>query len=435
MRRLTAWSLVVLGVTALIVAWSRIDWAWSPVDDAGHVLALRSRQEELGFLAGIIAYARDMAVFDGSWGLFRPSYWVATPVQYLLDPAGARLLRLALLVLAVAGPVVALRRMRLTGATLAAAACLVAAGTSALWIGVFLPSLQELSGAALVGIGLAVRGSKGRWVAWTLAAWFKSPFAWLLIGQAFVEWRSGHRRAAFAYGATGAGTLAIAALMSFRGSYTGDYRLELARIVFNAERLLEPQNSLLLVVFIAWLLASGGGARLNALSITAFIGFGGYALQLLPWTTGAYYGGPVTYLLALGLASTLVPPVRQLSARRAITALILPVTLSAHLLALPLIQGLRMNSIMAGIQRCLQPISAGTFVIEGSLPYVTTSPEAPIRMVQGLQLVDMNWVGTIEQAGGTEARATYRITVGERDLSDSGQVRCAFWGGEVRSNQ
>jgi hypothetical protein len=298
-----------------------------------------------------------------------------------------------MLLLTFAGPLVHLRRNGVHGVRLAMVGLLLVAAASSLYVGLFLVSLQELSALALIGLGLLFRNRWVRWVTWTLAAWFKAPFAWLLIGQAVADWRRGARRLAVANAASGVITLIVAALMARTGVYTSRYSLDPYAIWFNAQHLIEPMNALLLVSVLWYLAVTKTRMTWCNDTIVFGIGWAGYTAQLLPWGVTAYYMGPISFLLGLLFVTML--GATSVRGYRAGLALAIPSLIALYLVITPLRQGLAINDAMATFQRCLAAHPGTTSVVQGQVLYVTTSEEGPIRLVQNLQLADSLWHGTV----------------------------------------
>ena len=390
---LLAAAAIGLAVLTLVIVWLRTEWAWSPVDDAGHVLALQERMEEHGALGGMWAYATDMFGIDQSGGLFRPSYWAYPSLFYLLPVTAAHLLRLLMVLLVIAGPVVHFRRTGLTGSRLWMATLLLVAAASSLYIGLFLVSLQELSAMAFISLGLLLPNRWARLVLWTVAAWFKAPFAWLLIGQAVADWRRGNRRLAIANGLLGSGTLALAVLMARSGSYTARYGFDPFAIWSNMQRLIEPMNALLLFSVLWWLFFTQTAPKRSNDTIVFGIGWAGYTVQLLPWGVTAYYMGPISFLFGLTIASTLAGD--RIRLRTAVLGVTVPALVALILVITPLRQGFQINGAMATLQACLVERPDTTSILQGNVIYVTTSEEAPIRLVQNLQIEDSTWKGSV----------------------------------------
>ena len=388
-------TLLVVALIAISAWWVRVPWTWSPVDDAGHVRAVSELVRAQGFLSGFVSYTGQQFQIDLDWGLFRPSYWAYPSFIYSLSAEFAHVIRLFMAFVAIGGPLVYFRRTGIRGSQFMFASALLLAAGSSLYIGLFLISLQELSGAAFVGLGLALRNRWLRFIAWTIAAWFKAPFAWLLIGQAIVDWRRGRRALAITNGAIGAGTLGIAALLAQNGSYTKSYGFDPFMIWHNLQVLLEPMNSLLLVALVWWLLITRTRLNFGLSSLGFLVGWLGYTAQLLPWFVSAYYMGPISYLFGIFLISTLPTHALHLKKSRSAIALSAPITIAAILVSSPLILGFQIQNAMKTFQDCLIDRPGTTSILQGNLVYLTSSPEGPIRLQQNLRLLDPNWTGEV----------------------------------------
>lgn len=392
LRRTVLWRLAPTAGAAVVLAWMAVPWAWSTIDDPGHALALRSSVEALGPLEGTWTRFREMFYIDLEWGLFRPVYWLYAAAFYWLPSSLAHGLRLLMLVVAVVGPAVYFARTSRDRDRRIFTVLLVVAGCSTVTLGLFFVSLQELSGVAFVGIGLLARGRLPRILAWTAAAWFKVPFAWLLVGYSLVLWRQGARRDAIVSAGAGFGSLAMAVVMARNGSYTADYALNPIVMWENIPKLLEYRNAYLLVMFIWW--AALAGRRLNVSNDTLLFGtaLAGYTLQMLPWGVTAYYGGPISYFLALTLVTLVGEGVAQPRWRR-VVALAMPVGLAILLMAWPVRQVLQSNTVVRGLSDCLTQLPGSRTALGGDLVYVTSSPEAPIRILENVRLGDPAWPG------------------------------------------
>lgn len=388
-------AIMSLFLLVLIYWWGRIPWTWSPVDDAGHVTALDEFVYLHGMLSGSLTYMLHLFHVDLEWGLFRPSYWVYPGLVYHVSPESAHVFRLLLAFVAIGGPLVYFRRCGLRGAQFLFATAMLAAAGSSLYVGLFLISLQELSGAAFIGLGLALKNRWLRLIAWTISAWFKAPFAWMLIGQAIVDWREGRRALAVSNGVTGVGTLGIAVVMARSGGYTSSYGFDPFMIWHNLQVLLEPMNSLLLVSLVWWLLVTKMQLRLGLSSLGFLIGWLGYTTQLLPWSVSAYYMGPISYLLGIFLISSLGSQQTLMSNSRKVLGLFVPVVIAAVLVSSPLQFGFQLQNAMKTFQDCLIERPGKDSTLQGHLVYLTTSPEGAIRLEQNLRLLDPAWTGTI----------------------------------------
>lgn len=395
LRRLLAWSLVSLAILALIIWWVRIPWTWSPVDDAGHVNAVGELVRTQGFISAFTSYTSQQFRADLDWGLFRPSYWAYPAFVYVLSSEGAHVVRLLMAFVAIAGPLIYFRRTGIRGPQFIFATAVLLAAGSSLYVGLFLISLQELSGAAFVGLGLALRNRWIRLAAWTIAAWFKAPFAWLLIGQAIVDWRMGRRALAISNGGIGVITLGIAAVMARSGGYTRGYGFDPFMMWHNLQVLLEPMNSLLLVALVWWLAITRLRLDFRITSIGFFVGWAGYTAQLLPWFVSAYYMGPISYLFGIFLISMLPTQAPSPTRVRSAIGLLAPTTIAVILVSSPLIFGFQLQNAMKTFQDCLIDRPGKTSVLHGHMVYLTSSPEGPIRLEQNLRLLDPDWTGQI----------------------------------------
>ena len=381
----------------LVAVWTQIDWAWSPVDDAGHILNLQQITNDHGWLTGPFVYITELIRTDLTWGLFRPSYWLYPSWFYLLGIDLAHLVRLVMLLVAIMGALAFFRRSGMRGPKLAFAFILLVAAASPLMIGLFLVSLQELSGAAFIGLGLLFRGRWARFISWTIAAWFKSPFAWLLIGQAIVDWRRGRRQLAVANGGVGLVTLIAAFGFSRMGSYSSGYSpLDPYMIWHNLNNLLEPVNLVLLLSAMWWLFVVQGRMSRNDETVVFGVGWLGYTTTLLPWSVTAYYMGPITFLFGLTLVSLLRLPGVTVKPFQALAGFSFPVVLATISVSSALNLGFSINSAMFSLQECLAPRSGSVSQLQGSVLYMTTSPEGAIRLAENLRIANADWDGTVQ---------------------------------------
>ena len=395
MSRRPRWlvPVVTVGLAAVLVFWALLPWEWSMIDDPGLVLPLRDRIDEHGFLGGLVAHVGTMFSFDRDWSLFRPAHWVYPSLVYWLPIGLAHVLRLVMFGVAIAGPLVALRRRGAAWSTVAAAAAVLIAGSLTLMLGLFYVSLQELSGAAFVGLGLLLRGRYARPLAWLIAAWFKSPFAWLLIGEALAEWRTGSRRRAFVVGGVGGATLLTAGLMAARGSYTGRYLEDADFWSIVAGSLGELTGAIVLLpvgAWCAWLLASRSRPRWGRDSTVFVVGFVGYLVQMLPWSLSGYYSGGVIYVMSLLLIS-LMPDPRPAAATRRLVELVVPTVLALSAVYATFGYGFRANTQWREVTACLLRNPSDLVVVGREFPY-----ENHWRIANNVQIRDPEWQGRVE---------------------------------------
>jgi len=271
----------------------------------------------------------------------------------------------------------------------------------------FFVSLQELSGAAFIGLGLMFRPGWARVSLWTVAAWFKSPFSWILIAEALVLWRAGKRAQAIVSGTLGIGTLVTAAVFARFGDYTARYGLDPWRILTNASKLVEVWTALVLVLVLWWVIATRTTLQFNSLSFVMLFAFAGYTAQMLPWAVSGYYMGPIIYFLGLFLASMITTPA-LLPGWQWFLAFVGPVAIAVYVLYQPLAQGFQMNTVLNQVTECLVFTGPVDAVVTGHLDYVTTE-EGVIRMAQNAQLADPSWTGTLTLADPDTSYPTDRL--------------------------
>jgi len=388
----TVAALIVFGVVWWYVS---LPWEWSNIDDPGFVLSLESEISQNGFL-GYLTHVWFMINVDLTWGLFRPSYWLYPSLVYGFPIGIAHLIRLALLLLAIVGPIVAFRRRGADITTLVMGTTLIVISGRFLFEGLFFVSLQELSGAAFVGIGLIVKSNGGRITAWTVAAWFKSPFSWLLVGEAVALWIEGKRRQAVVSGSIGLGTLVTAYVFARTGSYTSGYSLDygaLWRAWNNVPRLLELGTAFTFVALLWWLITTSTRLRMDRRSAVLGFGWLGYTAHLLPWGVTGNYAAAISYLLALFLFSLLTSPQSANLGRKSL-ALALPVLLAMLSLNWYARDLHERNATAKGITQCILTSSSDSVFISQGFGI-----EAVRRVEEKVRLRDEKWNGSVRMLG------------------------------------
>jgi len=289
------WYWLAGGVLAL-VGYGLLPWEWSFIDDTGALAILH----EHGVPGAVAVWYR----LDLDWGLFRPAWWLYGGAFYVLPAGAAHAVRLAMLGVAVAGPLALVPRVR---AVLLWAAAVVAANVS-VYRGLWYVSLQELSGLCFVGLGLLAR--RRMWVrvlCFLVAAWFKAPFAWVLVGYGAVLLV---RRSTRWWGVlcVGLGTVTVAAAADFArsGTYTAGLR-------FGADRLVDSGQAAAValapvaVVLVAGAVATRARPSWDPLGAGLVLGGLGYLANLLPWQAGLHYASPYVYLIGVGVLLLLRP--------------------------------------------------------------------------------------------------------------------------------
>ena len=394
------YPIIGLVTLTLIILWLWIPWEWAPVDDPGQVILLGREIAQAGRIQGTVERFFQLYRGDVSGGVFRPAAWIYPVFVYQLPIGLAHVVRLLMVIVAILGPLMYFRRMGAGSTRLWVTLLLIIAGASTLYQGLFLLSLQELSGAAFIGLGLMVKRNPSRVVFWLVAALFKAPFAWLLIGNAVFLWRKNQRRQAAVSGSLGFGVLVISALWTRSGGYSGGYNLDPLNPAMweNFSRLVEPMNTLLLVSVVWWLIATNGRLQRRSDWVIFLIGWAGYTLQMIPWGVTAYYMGPISYLFAIFIASTLTDS-PNLSKRQFAIGMLMPIFVAFWLLRVTLNLGFDINSVMVESRQCLAPLSGSNTVVSGSLLYVTSSPEGPLQIKGTVERNDPTWNGSVNLEG------------------------------------
>jgi|GEM_PF-2796929 len=404
-------------ILILLSIWLTLPWEWSPIDDAQQVLLLQNELQKSGIVQGSINRFVQLAEADPELGVFRPPYWVFQVIIYQLPVAVAHAVRLLMAIAAILGPLIYFRRRGVKSQTLWFILLLLIASAATLYQGLFLTSLQELSGAALIGLGLMTKRSWLRMALWLGAALLKSPFSWMLIGYSVYLWRINRRREAISSAILGISVLGISFVLSRTGSYTSGASLnplDLGKYE-NFSRLVEPMNALLLVGLIWWLIATNGSIRRRPDWVMFLIGWAGYTLQMILWGVTAYYMGPISYLFGIFLAAV-VADTSGVNRKQFLVALLMPAFVAFWLTRITLNLGFEINSVMLESRQCLAPLSGSNTVMAGSVLYVTSSPEGPIQIMGTLELNDPTWEGSIvledqQSSGFFNPDTTHYLTI------------------------
>lgn len=393
------WWILGIALALLCLVWMLIPWEWSTIDDPGFVLGLQQRIAQHGLTGAQVDSFQSMFTSDLDWGLFRPSYWAYPGLFYLLPVDFAHLIRLLMLLVAIAGPLMFMRRRGATSISLTASALVMVTASSGLIVGLEFTSLQELSGAAFVGLGFMFPRAAARLTMWTIAAWFKAPFAWLLIGYAIPLWRRGQRANAVVSAGLGLGTIALAAAMARNGSYTARfYRnsigLILDALLSNGPKFFELPTLLVIVSFAWWVLIARPRWRFDSMSIALLIAVLGYSANLISWTVSGYYIGPVILLLGILLVSTLGVQ-RQLTKPRLIAALCIPLIIAIWITSTSVSKVLIANQAISQARDCLLELPPrSNIALSGDLTYVATL-EGADRLTQIATLSQPSWQGSV----------------------------------------
>ncbi len=391
-------------IGGLIIAWLLIDWEWSTVDDPGQVILLGREIQANGWWGGMTERAGQLMRGDIGGGIFRPAAWVYPVLVYQLPVEWAHVVRLVMVLVAIAGPVAFYRRLGSSPQFTVFALIVMIGASSTLYEGLFLISIQELGGAAFIGLGLLLPWRNARIAMWLLAALFKPPFAWFLVAYGLYLWIDKRRPQAIVSAVLGIGMLAVSTLIATSSEVTESYPLDpLNPALWNqVAKLIEPMNALLLVSVLWWAVVTR--ARLQVSKETALFGFAwlAYTAQMLPWGISAYYMGPISYAFGLLLLSLLNRDT-AIGRARLLVGYTLPVLLSAWLVRVPLAWGFTMNSVVNETIDCLAPHPGTKTLMLGDLLYVTSSPEGPIQIEGRLQREFPGWDGMIRHTSNVDA--------------------------------
>jgi hypothetical protein len=389
------WLAVVLALAVLATAF--LPWEWSFIDDGLMLTTLHGNQAQHGWFGGILYDILDMYRADKSWGLFRPTFWVFTGTFYLLPVGLAHAVRVGMVVCALAGPLVLVGK-RFTGGPRVAmlvwtAAALFAGGE--LFVGIWYPSLQETSGLCFVGLGLLATNRRPvvRALCWLAAAWFKAPFAWLLLAYGLALClRRQTRKVGIVTSLVSLGTLAAASLMARGGTYTSHLNFSVPTVKGNLNGGFAMLVAPLLVV-VAGLAALRPRTELSLArdkdptALVLLAGGAGYLANLLAWNVGSYYAGPYVYLLTLGVIFAVVEIGTQALWRLG-AALVVPVLLAGFFFVSTAQAGHDRMATVAGLRDCMLRLPDGS--VAG-----TNRHEAWVRLDYIVREHRPNWTGEV----------------------------------------
>ncbi|MEO6712030.1 MAG: hypothetical protein ABIM89_01215 [Mycobacteriales bacterium] len=288
----------LVAAAVLILIWMvAFQWEWSFIDDVGHKTSVNGALREDG-ISGLFSAIGDSATYDRSWGLFRPMYYVYSVFFYLVNPAVAHGIRLAMMLAAVLIPALRFGRDRL--AALMGVAVLAANIT--LYQGLSYLSLQELSGVALIAVGFLWDGPVRRSLWWLAAAWFKTPFVWLFLAWS-VYLLSRRKYWAALNIAVGIATVVLAVKASRSGTYTQGLSFANVSVAIKSALPLIRWPGLVGILAIVALRPDPRTiAWRDPLAWVFLVGGALYLGNLLPWgQAGSYYGAPAIWLLSVGV--------------------------------------------------------------------------------------------------------------------------------------
>lgn len=101
---------------------------------------------------------------------------------------------------------------------------------------------------------------------------------------------------------------------------------------------------------------------------------------------------------------------------------VVPTLLAILMVAWPIRQVLQTNTVLRGISTCLEEETNAVVGLSGDLAYVTSSVEAPVRMMSNLQLRNPSWNGSIQLDSNRDllksSEVSHYIIVGYHDPID-----------------
>lgn len=414
-----------------LVCWTLIpDWEWSFLDDAGQKTYALGYRTHRGLLGGVWANAK--AQYDADihqWGLFRPLWYPYASTFYLLSPAIAHALRFAMVLVVVVLPPLWLSRPRegrSRNVSLAVVGiCLLGANTT-LYQGLSFLSLQELSGLALVSLGLCTDRRVPRSLLWLGAAWFKSPFVWLLLLWSLWLLLSKRRvhGALVLLGATA--TLILAGISARHGAYTASFGYhgvhQLVTTGRTAQSLFYWPGTIGVLGLLVLRPRPSSIRWREPLPCVLTLGGVLYLANLLPSNAdiGAYYGSPIIWMVstaALALLATSSPIAVGSRPLAWVSLAVAAVTVATAGYVVGKVNRLQLerNAAVVGLRDFVlqQPNQGQTYAING--------PEAAERLGQVIRLHDPQWTGRIEflPANSTERPDFYFTIADQANLNTS----------------
>ncbi len=295
------------------------------MDDMQYVLRCQDFTKRFGLWRGILENFSSHLEGDRSWGLFRPAYSFYSSTVYLLAPNVVYFMRF----LTFSGIFVfsllfvqniADRAGKPPARLYYGLLILALLAIHSLYDGLGFISLQEPSGLCLAACGLylfaSARPGATPWFAalcFLFAAWFKTPFIWLLLGAGVFNVLVLKKRLLGLLSVLAALTnIAVAASFARSGGYTAHFTALKPGLM--RETLIHFAGEFAVPALIS-LLALAAGLRYRRREFfsgdryAALVGGTGalYLVNLLPWGSPNYHMGPPAYLLTLGLFIFLAP--------------------------------------------------------------------------------------------------------------------------------
>jgi hypothetical protein len=414
-------TLLAACAVALLAATAWLPWEWSFIDDSSLIAFTDRNVGQHGRLGALWPAAEELYQADRMWGLFRPMFWISVAAFYQLPVGPAHAVRLGMLAVVFVGAIVTVTRgtsgqRRLV---LSVWTALVVLSIGSLFANIWYPSLQELSGLFFVSLGLLAW--RRPWLValcWLVAAWFKTPFAWLLLAYGLLLLlRRGGRVVGAVSAVVAAGTIAAAVRYARVGTYTSD---RVGRVQLDAldQHVLEAARGFLrpgaVIVLGAVLLLPRIRWRridLDSAAVPLIVGGLGYLANLLPWRVDGYYAGPFVFLLSLG-ALLLLRDIRpatstSLSRARIAAALVLPALVAVHGFSQTVRHGWSTHATVTGLRDCVRSLPDGSIV-------GFNRDEAWIRLHAIVKQHSPTWTGQVVRVPDGETVGRTEITTEPR---------------------
>jgi hypothetical protein len=283
----------------------------------------------------------------------------------------------------------------------------VLAANVTLYQGLSYVSLQELSGLALVALGLLTDKSVRRSLLWLGAAWFKTPFVWLFLAWSIWLLVAKRQKWAWLNIVAGVATVVLAAVASRHGTYTQGFSVaNVVRGFKTAVPLLAWPGLAGLFGVIALRLDLRTAHWRDPVGWTFVVGGLMYFANLLPWgQAGSYYGAPPVWMLSVGTLMIMLPADRlEFRLHRALSAaaLIVVVAVSGRLVLKMGREQLERNKAVVRVREWAKTINSGDTI-------GINNPEGASRLSELMQLHHARrtviWVGDTD----TAQRPTYYV--------------------------
>ena len=288
------------------------------MDDLQFVARSKNLTGRFGLWRGILENTREHLRGDRAWGLFRPSFSLYSSTVYLLSPNLAYFTRFLTFIGMIAFALLAVSKLLhkaalKPGRHFYSFLLMTILSIHPLYDTLGFISLQEYSGLFLAMFGLFLftdeRHASNAWYAagcFLLAALFKTPFVWLLLGAGIMAVFSRQKIALGIFcSVSAAATIGVAASFAKSGLYTAhfnEFRLSTVMITILSffKQTMIPVLVCASAVFFGWR-SKKRNFHVSAPYSALLLGAGSmYLANLLPWGSPSYHMGPPIFLMILG---------------------------------------------------------------------------------------------------------------------------------------